>query len=115
MNHYQSKLPAALVIGMLLIIVLFSCKKDPYQIGYDLLPPSDTLNVKTTDTCTVEAFSMRVDSSRTDKTSSLVIGSMNDPWFGKTNTGFYSQVRLIAEGVDFGKNPVLDSLVLTLF
>ena len=115
MNSYLSKLPASLLIGFLLILAMFSCKKDPYEIGFDLLPPSDTLNVRTTDTCTVEAFSMRQDSVRTDKTSSLVMGSIMDPIFGKTTAGFYSQVRLSSEGVDFGKNPVLDSLVLMLF
>jgi hypothetical protein len=94
---------------------MFSCKKDPYEIGFDLLPPSDTLNVITTDTCTVEAFSMRQDSVRTDKTASLIMGSMMDPIFGKTTAGFYSQVQLSSEAVDFGKNPVLDSLVLMLF
>lgn len=103
------------MIGLLLILAIFSCNKDPYEIGFDLLPPSDTLNVRTTDTCAVEAFSMKQDSVRTDKTSSLIMGSMMDPIFGKTTAGFYSQVQLSSEAIDFGKNPVLDSLVLMLF
>jgi len=110
-----SKLPVTLLISFLLILAMFSCKKDPYEIGYDLLPPSDTLNVLTTDTCTVEAFSERQDSVRTDKISSLIMGSMIDPVFGKSTVGFYSQVRLSSEEIDFGKNPVLDSVVLMLF
>jgi hypothetical protein len=114
LNSCLSKLPASLLIGFLLILAIFSCKKDPYEIGFDLLPPSDTLNVRTTDTCTVEAFSMRQDSVRTDKTSSLMMGSLMDPVFGQMTAGFYSQVRLSSEGVDFGANPELDSLVLVL-
>ncbi len=114
MNSYLSKLPASLLIGILLILAMFSCKKDPYEIGYSLLPPSDTLNVKTTDTCTVQAFSMRQDSVRTDKCATLMMGSIMDPIFGKTTAGFYSQLLLSAEGVDFGTNPSLDSVVLML-
>jgi hypothetical protein len=115
LNYFLTKLPASLLIGILLIITLFSCKKDPYEIGIDLLPPSDTLNVRTTDTCTVEVFSVRQDSIRTDKTPSLVLGSMMDPVFGNTTSSFYTQVFLESEGVDFGKHPVLDSIVLMLF
>lgn len=101
-------------MGILLVSVLFSCKKDPYEIGFALLPPSDTLNVLTTDTCTVEAFSVLQDSVRTDKISSLLLGSMMDPVFGRITTSFYTQVRLSSEGAEFGENPVLDSLVLML-
>ena len=115
MNATLSKLPASLLIGFLLILAMFSCKKDPYEIGFDLLPPSDTLHVVSTDTCTVEAFSVRQDSVRTDKISSLVLGSIMDPIFGQLTAGFYSQVQLSSEAVDFGKNPVLDSLVLMLY
>jgi hypothetical protein len=92
-----------------------ACKKDPYEIGYDLLPPSDTLNVTTTDTIAVEAFSVIQDSVRTDKHPSLILGSMVDPVFGKLTSSFYSNVKLSDDNPDFGKNPVLDSMVLMLF
>jgi hypothetical protein len=114
LNHLLTKLPASLLTGILLILALFSCNKDPYEIGIDLLPPSDTLNVRTTDTCTVEAFSVRQDSTRTDKTTSLMLGSIMDPVFGQSTCSFYTQAFLESEGVDFGKNPVLDSIVLML-
>jgi hypothetical protein len=109
------KLPALPLTGILLILALFSCTKDPYELGIDLLPPSDTLHVLYTDTVTVEAFSVIQDSIRTDETSYMVLGSMNDPVFGKTTSALYTQFRLSAEGVDFGDDPVLDSLVLVLF
>ena len=114
MNSNLTKLPATLLTGVLLILALFSCKKDPYEIGIDLLPPTDTLNVRSTDTCTVQAFSEMQDSMRTDKSASLIMGSMMDPVFGKITSSFYAQLRLSSEGVDFGKHPVLDSLVLML-
>jgi len=104
-----------LLTGALLILALFSCKKDPYELGIDLLPPSDTLNVLVTDTCTVVAFSVRNDSIRTDESSNFIVGSILDPVFGKSTAGFYSQVHLGSESPYFGQNPVLDSLVLVLF
>ena len=100
---------------MLLLLSLFSCTKDPYELGFDLLPPSDTLNVLVTDTCTVEAYSVIQDSVRTDESSTVILGSMLDPVFGKITAGFYSQMRLGADSPDFGVNPVLDSLVLILY
>ena len=109
------KLLSALMITGTLLLALGSCKKDAYEIGFDLLPPSDTLHVQTTDTCTVYAFSMIQDSVRTSEPSTLVLGSILDPVFGKTTCSFYSQVQLSTEGVDFGTAPVLDSLVLKLY
>jgi hypothetical protein len=115
LNSILTKLPATLLAGVLLLLALFSCKKDPYEIGIALLPPTDTLNVRSTDTCTVEAFSMVQDSMRTDKSTSLIMGSMLDPVFGKITSSVYAQPRLQTEGVDFGTHPVLDSLVLMMF
>jgi len=100
---------------ILLLLALFSCKKDPYEIGIDLLPPSDTLNVNTTDTCTVLAFSVKQDSILTSEPATLMFGSMMDPLFGKTTASFFSQVQLSALEADFGSQPVLDSLVLQLY
>ena len=115
MNSTLSKLPAILFAGILLILAIFSCKKDPYEIGIALLPATDTLNIKSTDTSTVQAFSVRQDSIRTDKSGSLYLGSRMDPVFGKLTSSIYSQLRLVSEGVDFGTSPVLDSVVLRLF
>jgi len=115
LKSFFASLPASLLIGVLLVLALFSCKKDPYELGIDLLPPSDTLNVLVTDTCTVVAFSVIQDSIRTDEGTSFIVGSLLDPIFGKSTAGFYTQVHLGSESPDFGNNPVLDSLVLVLF
>ena len=114
MNSIHTKLPATLLMGILLVLVLFSCKKDPYEVGISLLPATDTLNIKVTDTCTIQAFSVRQDSIRSDKSTLLTLGSMLDPVFGKITTSLYTQLLLSSEGVDFGKSPTLDSLVLML-
>ena len=100
------------------IVILFSlvssCKKDPYQVGISLLPPSDTLNVKTSDTASFVAHSVLQDSIRTDETTLSMLGSLMDPVFGSTTAGFYMQYRLSAEAPNFGTNPGLDSIVLMI-
>jgi hypothetical protein len=102
-------------LSLLAILILFSCKKDPYEIGIDLLPPSDTINVKTTDTCTVIAYTVRIDSIHTSNCSSLSLGSIVDPVFGNSTISFYSQLLPSTSSIYFGTTPVLDSLILMLF
>lgn len=105
----------SLVILFLTVLVIYSCKKDPYQVGLDLLPPSDTLKIKSTDTCTVTAYTERVDSIATSNCSALMLGSLADPVFGKTTVSLYTQFQPSSVAVDFGTAPVADSLILMLF
>ncbi|MBE0646346.1 MAG: DUF4270 domain-containing protein [Bacteroidales bacterium] len=102
-------------ISLLIVFVVVSCKKDPYELGIDLVPPTDTLYVNLFDTVTIQAYSVLEDSMRTDEMSSFVLGSIVDPIFGKTTAGFYTQFLLSSEEADFGINPQLDSLVLMLY
>jgi hypothetical protein len=97
-----------------LLLNLTSCKKDPYSLGLSLLPPTDTLSVLSSDTATVIAYSVLEDSIRTDKTTANILGSFYDPVFGITTASFCTQFMLSTEEVDFGKDPVLDSVVLML-
>ena len=55
-----------------------------------------------------------LDSVATDNASNALLGAMNDPIFGNTEAGFYTQFRPSVAGQSFGNNPVVDSLVLQL-
>jgi hypothetical protein len=99
---------------LILIFFVISCKKDPYQVGINLLPPSDTLNLKSTDTASIVAYSVIQDTVRTDEATESILGSLMDPIFGSTTAGFYMQYQLSAEAPDFGTNPGLDSVVLSI-
>ncbi|MFH1159452.1 MAG: DUF4270 domain-containing protein [bacterium] len=105
----------AIRIGLFATILITSCKKDPYQVGLDLLPSSDTLYVDQFDTVTIIAYSEIEDSVRSDEMTSILLGSIMDPVFGKTTASFYSQFLLSSEAIDFGVNAQLDSLVLILY
>lgn len=91
-----------------------ACNKRPNQIGADLQPNQGLITLIYSDTVDILAYSTKDDSVRTDHTESNLLGSMKDPVFGTTVAGFYTQVRLSTSTHDFGTNPQLDSLVLSL-
>lgn len=98
----------------LIFLALVSCAKDPTELGLNLQPQDDLLNVQFTDTTTVIAYSVAEDSMRSDEPSVAFVGELNDPVFGKTSASFYAQMKLAINEFDFGDNPLLDSAVLTL-
>jgi len=108
-SHFLRYLP---VLTFLLFVAVTSCKKEPLEIGLDLVPPGDTLNIRQTDTCTVISYSTLLDSIRTDELSLMYLGSAMDPVFGKTTASLNTQFRLSSTGFSFGTNPEWDSLVV---
>ena len=99
---------------LVFLLLLSSCQKNPLEIGLNLIPSSDTLQVTTTDTTSIVAYTVPIDSVRTDETSSIFLGSKSDPVFGKTTVGFCTQFDVAQEAFSFGTTPVWDSLVLCL-
>jgi hypothetical protein len=80
-------------------------------------PPGDKLNVVYTDTCTLVAYTVKDDTIRTDNAQYNLLGSNNDPIFGKNAASFYTQVMLSADNPVFGTAfapPIFDSLILSL-
>lgn len=114
LKSFKSLAFLSFLLLSIFLITLPACKKDPYKLGLSLLPPTDTLSVSTNDTATIIAYSVLQDSIRTDETTTNILGSLVDPVFGVTTASFCTQLRLSTEGVDFGINPVLDSVVLML-
>jgi len=90
------------------------CKK-PDNLGEDIIVlEDDKLNILFTDTLTVTAYSVLEDSVSTSKLKYNLLGSHYDPVFGTTTASFYTQLRLSENNVNFGTNPVCDSVILTL-
>lgn len=94
--------------------VVISCTKEPSEIGLELQPQEDLLNVYFSDTTTIIAYTIKEDSLRSDEPGIAFLGDLNDPVFGKTSAAFYAQTFLTIPEFDFGDSPVLDSVVLTL-
>jgi hypothetical protein len=95
-------------------LFLFSCEKDLSLIGSDIQPPGEKPTVIVVDIFPVKAYIRLEDSTRSDRTFSSLAGIMRDPAFGTTKSSFYVQLRLPANNIDFGPNPVSDSTYLYL-
>ena len=102
------------ILVILIIFILGSCAKDPGQIGYVIQPEDSKLNVAFDDSTSIYAYSRLSDSVQTSHMSLSALGSLNDPVFGNTIAGFYTQFVLSAPAHNFGEGKTLDSLVLQL-
>ncbi|MDD3875010.1 MAG: DUF4270 domain-containing protein [Bacteroidales bacterium] len=91
----------------------YSCN-EPDFIGLDVQPENDKFSVCFEENLDINAYTVREDSVRADKTIQNLLGNYNDPVFGRTSAGFYTHLRLSSNNVDFGPNPVADSIVLSL-
>lgn len=97
------------------LLLLFSaCKKDESIIGLELQDGNALLGTQFSDTTTISAYSVREDSIITTRLANNVLGFVNDPIFGRTQAGIYTQFDLSGSGITFPNNAQLDSVVLTL-
>jgi hypothetical protein len=93
---------------------ILACEKDG-DLGEDLITLQDSeINVAFTDTISIYAYSEIVDSVSTSNLRQNLLGSHLDAVFGTTTASIYTQLRLSQNDVDFGSNPVCDSIILTL-
>ena len=116
MNFHHPGLRRLIRAALFLPIIgaLSFCKRPEQDLGLNLQPEGDLLNVIQTDTLTLQVFTVVEDSLRTDELSQSVLGNVNDPETGLMQASFYTQLRLSAPDIDFGVNPVCDSIVLAL-
>lgn len=100
-------------IGLLSVFVLlaYACEESD-QIGLELIESPVEMN--TTDTLTIRAVTARDDSVATNMTGRNILGVLNDPEFGTTRAGIYTETRLPFNNLSLGENPQLDSVHLVL-
>lgn len=104
------KTPIFFTIAFILAI-LFSCKKTYTDIGTNLQNQNDlTLHYNVLSDI---AASVNLDDSvATDERSKILLGSYIDDIFGFSQASIAMQFRLSSYDVNFGTNPVVDSIVL---
>lgn len=88
-----------------------ACQQNSSPIGLSLI---DEVGTEFNDTTTIIAYSYLEDSILTNKLSANIVGSLHDPVFGNSKAAIYTQFALSGSSVNFGTNPVVDSVVLTL-
>jgi len=100
------------IVTALICAMFASCTNGSSPIGLDLI--DDQLATDYTDTITLQAYSMLEDTINTTQSSADLLGSLSDPVFGNSRAGIYAQLALTGSSVNFGSNPIIDSVVFTL-
>lgn len=96
-----------------LVCILFTaCTDNPSPIGLDLI--DNQLGTEFTDTVTLQAYSVIEDSINTTQSTADILGHLSDPVFGNSSAGIYAQLALSGSSVNFGTDPAIDSIILTL-
>ncbi len=108
-----------LFVSVSTFVFLTSCDESSI-IGLNVQPTNDLLNVVYNDTSTLLTRSVKMDSLRTDAAQlqsvsyNALFGTYLDPIFGKTSASIYTQLTLSSINPNFGINPIIDSVVLSL-
>ena len=103
----------AVMASILGFAILTGCKKPTTEIGLEYAE-EDLLGLHQTDTLALKFETVREDSLETSHLSTAVLGNMEHPFFGMHQAGFAAQLRLNTPDIDFGSNPVVDSIYLSL-
>lgn len=101
----------AFMLSVLFFVVLMSCKKDG-----ELYPDfnNENLSIHFTDTLNIVTTLLKDDSIPTLSAGSNLLGIYNDSVFGPASASFYTEITLSGANVNFGTNPLVDSVVLSM-
>ena len=106
------------VIGFVgMVMIFWGCTNDINDLGKDLLLPGDLVQVRNYSEKNIKAYTVSDGNQRTDEPGYNLLGTFNDPLFGKSTADFACQFRLSAYPDSLKTpsiNPVIDSLVLVL-
>lgn len=99
---------------IVILVGFISCKKVPQKIGNGLQPEGSYIKVAFTSENDVVTEIERIDSLSTKSASLSLIGSLNDPHFGRSDLSFYTQIGLTSNSVQWGDGAVVDSIILQM-
>lgn len=101
-------------VALFLLFLNWQCISPPDFLGGDLLPEQDELSVKSDTSFLLSAYTIGYDTLSTSNFTDAVLGETLDDIFGHTRSSFATQFRLGYLEHDWGENPTIDSVVLTL-
>jgi hypothetical protein len=111
-----SKKILSTVFALSIITAVFfitSCEEEPTTLGKGLLPGSDFVSIKSTDTISARAYTMYDAAVLSGNPSAAYLGQIYDPAFGITSASFATQLRLKYEWPG-NRAWIVDSLKLIL-
>ena len=107
----EFRITLALFALILLSGLLVSCDNNPNFIGREILPSADNLSVSFDSVEVVNGFITPIDSIRSTYKTTQLLGSMADPFFGKSKAEIVSTISSSISSKGFGPNPVVDSVI----
>ncbi|MFZ9732925.1 MAG: DUF4270 domain-containing protein [Schleiferiaceae bacterium] len=96
-----------------LALTLASCERSTGEIGLDFVDGSQ-FAFGTKKAVALRSFTESFDSLETLRPSALVVGSYDDPVFGRPTASFATQLVLSSVAPDFGTNATVDSVFMIL-
>lgn len=101
-----------------LLISYSACNTDPTDIGNGLINDDELLNSTSSDTATLIVNTQKTDTVYTSNyytTGRYLLGTLNDPTFGKSTAGIYAQGYMLSTSFSPDLDSALvDSIVLSL-
>ncbi|MDL1914097.1 MAG: DUF4270 domain-containing protein [Bergeyella sp.] len=109
------------VLFVFMVVFLSGCKSDSDTLGSQFFPEGVARGA--TDSYEVVSYNIsNNDTIRSDgrisstvRKDSIALGAFTEPVFGMQKSSFVTQVRLSGYAPNFGKNPKIDSVVLSLY
>lgn len=117
-SRYINRINFLFLISVL--SVMMSCTDGDNIIGKDILPTGDEVLLDYSENFAIESYTLSIDSMISDEGAYSsarpynLLGSYNDPVFGRSNAAFMTEARLSKNQVNFGVGFVPDSLVFYL-
>lgn len=97
---------------LLIIILSFGCN-DKFDLGRNILPNSDLLDINIIDTVEIVLTTQEALPIITSGSEFLIVGNQDDPVFGTTEASFMTQVRQ-TEYPEWSADAIFDSIYLFL-
>ena len=119
MLKYMIRFSSNVTIFLLFISLFFYSCDESSQLGLEVQPSSDKIeifNASLNQNSSTPSFLLTtesVDSLRSDESSSLLLGAIDDPIFGENLGAFITNLSLSQSNIDLGNNPVVDSVVMS--
>lgn len=119
MKHYfnRAKTSQGLFATFLILLsfsVFVGCKDNESNLGVNLRPDGGVIDGIVKSDFKITTRSIAEDSIQTDSLGTNLLGSLNDPIFGLRKASVAFDLSLPEINLDFGDNPSLDSLVLSI-
>jgi hypothetical protein len=115
LNFLISCIFSGLSALILMAVVLQSCNDESYQIGLELLPEQDDIDVEQIDTLTFETYNIGPAGIPVYDSIHLPFGIYNDPVFGQTKAGLMLEFSPANYYIRINEGVVVDTVIMNIY